>query len=39
MDDAWTNTSRNEQMALEVWKYYGGIGGADKDTMIKMLVT
>ena len=26
-----------EDLALEVWKYYGSIGGADKDRMITMV--
>ncbi len=24
----------DEKLAFEVWKYYGSIGGADKDRMI-----
>jgi hypothetical protein len=27
----------NEELAFEVWKYYGGIGGADKDRMIQIV--
>jgi hypothetical protein len=31
-----TRTWEDRQNAFEVWKYYGGVGGADKDYMIKM---
>jgi hypothetical protein len=31
---AWGDDPKN---ALEVWKYYGSIAGADKDTMIKIV--
>jgi len=27
----------DEKLGFEVWKYYGGIGGADKDYMIKIV--
>ena len=27
----------DEKLAFEVWKYHGGIGGADKNTMIKIV--
>ena len=30
-------TWEDEKMALDVWKYYGSIGGADKDQMIKIV--
>ena len=29
--------SDDEKLAFEVWKYYGGIGGADKDRMINIV--
>jgi hypothetical protein len=28
----------DEKLAFEVWKYYGGIGGTDKDRMIQIVV-
>src|SRR5436305_12765352 len=30
-------TWEDEKLALERWKYYKGVGGADKDTMIKIV--
>ena len=27
----------DEKLAFEVWKYYGGIGAADKDRMIQIV--
>jgi hypothetical protein len=30
-------TWNNEKLAFEVWKYFGGIGGADKDRMIHIV--
>lgn len=37
MDDTRKKTWSDEKFAFEVWKYYGGIGGSDKDTMIKIV--
>ena len=37
MDDAVERTWSDDKLALEVWKYYGSIGGGDKDTMIKIV--
>lgn len=37
MDNLPERTWSKEENALEVWKYYGGVGGADKDTMIKIV--
>ncbi|HXF40763.1 MAG TPA: hypothetical protein VN687_13695 [Blastocatellia bacterium] len=37
MNDTPKRTWSEEKVAIEVWKYYGGIGGADKDTMIKIV--
>jgi hypothetical protein len=33
-EKTWDN---DEKHAFEVWKYYGGIGGADKDRMIQIV--
>ena len=37
MSDTVKNTWNDEKLAFEVWKYYGGIGGADKDRMIQIV--
>jgi hypothetical protein len=37
MVDAVKRSWSDEKLALDVWKYYGGVGGADKDTMIKIV--
>ena len=29
--------SHDESFALEVWKHYGGVGGADKDRMVQIV--
>jgi hypothetical protein len=36
MNDSCEKPSNNNQ-DLEVWKYYGSVGGSDKDTMIKIV--
>jgi hypothetical protein len=33
LDKIWSD----DKLAFEVWKYYGSIGGRDKDTMIKIV--
>jgi hypothetical protein len=33
MEKTW----HDDKLAFEVWKYYGSIGGGDKDTMIKIV--
>jgi hypothetical protein len=38
MDAPTARTWKDEQLAFDVWKYYGGVGGADKDTMIKIVI-
>jgi hypothetical protein len=37
MSDTAKMTWDDPKLAFEVWKYYGGIGGADKDTMVKIV--
>jgi hypothetical protein len=37
MGDSVKRTWNDEKLAFDVWKYYGGVGGADKDTMIKIV--
>jgi hypothetical protein len=37
MNDLPKKNWDDEKHAFEVWKYYGGIGGTDKDTMIKIV--
>jgi hypothetical protein len=32
-----TTAWEKEKSQIDVWKYYGSIGGADKDQMIKIL--
>lgn len=38
MNDTSKKTWSEEKLAFEVWKYYGGLGGTDKDTMIKIVI-
>jgi hypothetical protein len=37
MTEPPATTWESEQIALDVWKYYGGVGGADKDRMIQIV--
>ncbi|HTE23278.1 hypothetical protein [Flavitalea sp.] len=37
MNNTSDKTPDEENHAFEVWKYYGGVGGTDKDTMIKIV--
>ena len=38
MSDTTNKTwNGDEQLALDIWKYHEGIGGADKDNMIKIV--
>jgi hypothetical protein len=37
MGDAVEKTWCDDKLAFEVWKYYGSVGGGDKDTMIKIV--
>jgi|SRR6266850_516621 len=37
MSDTTKKTWDDPKIAFEAWKYYGGIGGTDKDTMIKIV--
>src|ERR1051326_2704317 len=37
MQNMLTTNASTAPNTLEVWKYYGGIGGSDKNTMIKIV--
>lgn len=37
MGDTMKKTWDDDKLAFEVWKYYGSVGGGDKDTMIKIV--
>jgi hypothetical protein len=37
MGKAMEKTWNDDKLAFEVWKYYGSVGGGDKDTMIKIV--
>jgi len=37
MNDATDRAWEKEKSQVDVWKYYGSIGGADKDQMIKIV--
>jgi hypothetical protein len=37
LSKAELNWREGQETAVEIWKYYGGVGGADKDTMVKIV--